>query len=150
MEILNLNCLIKKHSWIGEIEIDKLSSVKWENIEEQKDKYTYSNADYWVDEFLKKLKKHKECYFEDVNWNKEKEFYKINYENDISVSKLSSDFVRRYNKNDKAKLLVMLMYYGSCYRGYANPFEIEEQYPTVTIEEFYKIEKFLGGIRWNI
>jgi hypothetical protein len=85
-----------------------------------------------------------------VNLNKEKEFYKINYENDIIVSKLSSDFVRKYNKNDKAKLLVMLMYHGNCYRGYSNPFEIEEQYPTVTREEFYKIEKFLGGIRWNI
>ena len=149
-KINNLNDLIKKHYWIGEIEIDKLSSVKWDNIEEQKDKYTYLNADYWVDEFLKKLKKYKQCEFEDINWNNKKEFYKISYENDIVVSESSSDFIRRYNKNNKAKLLVMLMYYGNCYRGYSAPWEIEEQYPTVTREEFYKIEKFMGELKWNI
>ena len=144
----NLNDLIKKHSWIGEIEIDKLSSVRWDNIEEQRDKYTYSNADYWVDEFLKKLKKYKQCEFDNLNGKGEKETYKVTYENDIVVLNKITGNTLGINKNEKDSILLFLRIYSGCYRGYALKHEIK--YPTVTREEFYKIEKFMEEVRWNI
>jgi hypothetical protein len=144
----NLNDLIKKHSWIGEIEIDKLSSVRWDNIEEQKDKYTYSNAEYFVDEFLKKLKKYKQCEFDNLNRKDEKETYKATYENDIVVLNKITGNTLGINKNEKDSILLFLRIYSGCYRGYTLKHEIK--YPTVTREEFYKIEKFMEEIRWNI
>lgn len=96
------------------------------------------------------MKKYKQCEFEVIDYNKIKEIYVATYKNDITFSNTTKGYDKSCNKNHKHKILVFLMYYAECYRGHSAPWEIEGQYPNVTKEEFYKIEKFMGGIRWNI